>query len=56
MDILEQNGVLSGEQEPVTGSRLIGLESRVEHVASATFSNLQYVLSSQYTSKITRNG
>ncbi|KAG0553581.1 hypothetical protein KC19_12G022600 [Ceratodon purpureus] len=41
MDILEQNGVLSEEQEPVSNARLVSLESRVEHVASATFSNLQ---------------
>ncbi len=40
MVILEQNGILS-DQEPVTGARVIELENRVEHVASATFSNLQ---------------
>lgn len=38
--MLEQNGILT-DQEPVTGARVVALENRVEHVASATFSNLQ---------------
>lgn len=39
--IAEQNDSLVGGPESGIDSRLLGLESRIEHVASATFTNLR---------------
>lgn len=39
----EHTGALVGDHESATDSRLLGLERRFEHVASATFTNLRWV-------------
>lgn len=39
----EHTGTSVGGHELATDSRLLGLESRIEHVASATFTNLRWV-------------
>lgn len=38
----ERNDQLVAGSNSVTDARLVGLESRIEHVASATFTNLRY--------------
>lgn len=39
--MMDHNGSMMGAQDMGLDSRLHGLESRIEHVASATFTNLQ---------------
>lgn len=43
--ITEHTGALVGGHESANDTRLLGLESRIEHIASATFSNLRFVFS-----------
>nr|XP_024386417.1 uncharacterized protein LOC112287558 isoform X3 [Physcomitrium patens] len=42
--ITEHTGALVGGHESANDTRLLGLESRIEHIASATFSNLRTTL------------
>jgi hypothetical protein len=46
----EHTGAMVGGHESATDSRLLGLESRIEHVASATFTNLRWVCQNPHLS------
>nr|XP_024386416.1 uncharacterized protein LOC112287558 isoform X2 [Physcomitrium patens] len=48
--ITEHTGALVGGHESANDTRLLGLESRIEHIASATFSNLRPMRMNQHLS------